>query len=1352
MEAKPLPSQPKPRRRRIFLLLGILSLALVQPFLLVSEGQVLRKPSVFQQTQTDPYPLPVEMARLDLMKQSKDEAFAKSAGCIACHEKSHDPHFPPGKTQTFHLGCIDCHGGDPSATDKHKAHVAPRFPDAWKTSANPARTYTLLNHESPEFIMFNNPGDLRIAHLACGNCHAKEVQDNRMSMMTHGCMLWGAALYNNGAFPFRQARHGESYSMHGVPQRLQTYPPPTQEQIEKKGIVPYLDPLPRFEISQPGNILRIFERGGRFRPEVGIPEREEEPGRPRTRLSNRGLGTENRTDPVFVGLQRTRLLDPTLNMMGTNDHPGDYRHAGCTACHVIYANDRSPVNSGPYAKYGHIALSAQSDPSIPRNERGHPIKHEFTRAIPSSQCIVCHTHPGTTVMNSYLGFMWWDEETDGEFIYPKKQMYPTAEQFVQAAMNNPNESSARNLLSDPDFLERTYDLNPYLKNTQFGDFHGHGWLYRAVFKKDRKGRLLDHAGRPIEGAHGPHLMTAMKVAEKLQDELRREVKATGTSKPETNVPRDHLPVHLMDIHLERGMHCVDCHFIQDVHGNSNLYQEVRAAVEIQCVDCHGTISKYTNLRTSGPASTTEPLPFPIPDKLVKEKNVGRDLSTLRTPFGKRRFEVKKDEHGRRIIVQNSMVDKDLSWIVKQTRDVIDPTHGHYNERARLAKTVRFKSKDSNELVWGDIPTDKAGNAHEEDCAHSNQRMTCITCHSSWNPSCFGCHLVQKANKKMPNLHNEGENQRNYTAYNFQTLRDDVFMLAKDGDVTGNRVNPSRSSCAIHVGSYNNNRDNIYIQQQTISSDGLSGVAFSTNVPHTVRGAAPVFRQVGHPDHGKPLHKESLLPGHSETKSCSDCHVSKHEDNNAVMAQLLMHGTGAMNFIGRYAWVAAKDHGIWAPVVTEGAEPQAVIGSSLHKLAFPDFYKKHVKHDYILQHAHEHPGIDIAKKLLRPLHAKADVLMVQNRGEYLYAACGADGVRVFDIAFIDNKSFAERITTAPVSPIGQKFHVPTSYAQAIAAPCTPAPDPTRKQLPQNKEPAVHLMYAFLYVADKHEGLILIGAGTTIDGNPVNNFLKREVTFNPKGVLNGARYIAIAGTYAYVLADAGLVVVDIDNPKEPKVTSIVELHDPKSIAVQFRYAYVTDHDGVKVLDVTDLARPQPVTTLKMEHAHGIYLCRTYAYVAAGKKGLVILDVEDPRRPRIDQVYDAHGKINDAHDVKIGITYVSQFAYIADGHNGLRVVQLTGPETPGNYGFSPRPTPKLVATFPIPEGGHALTVARGLDRDRAVDEAGHQIAVFGRTGARPLNLEEQRKMYFRNGRVWSVSDDPADPLYRNVRMWKK
>jgi hypothetical protein len=407
----------------------------------------------------DPYPVPPELQGVDLRQQTSEEAAAKSHSCVCCHETVHDPH----GSQALQLGCTDCHGGDATAMVKELAHVHPRMGDAWPTSANPVRTYTLLNYESPEFIRFVNPGDLRIAHISCGTsgCHPRETLEVKKSMMTHGCMLWGAALYNNGAVPHKWPRYGESYTMNGNPQRLQTVPPPTRDEMERKGVLPFLDPLPRFQITQPGNILRIFERGGRFIPETGIPERAEEPGRPRTRLSNRGLGTQTRTDPVFLGLQKTRLLDPTLNFLGTNDHPGDFRSSGCTACHVVYANDRSPVHSGPYWKYGNQGLAASAtddivtsvDPTIPKNERGHPIQHKFTRAIPTSQCIICHIHPGTTVLNSILGYMWWDEETDGEFMYPRRGKRPTAEQFVLSEMSNPDAAAARGNWSNPNFLD-----------------------------------------------------------------------------------------------------------------------------------------------------------------------------------------------------------------------------------------------------------------------------------------------------------------------------------------------------------------------------------------------------------------------------------------------------------------------------------------------------------------------------------------------------------------------------------------------------------------------------------------------------------------------------------------------------------------------------------------------------------------------------------------------------------------------------------------------------------------------------------------------------------------------------------
>ncbi|MGB9465168.1 MAG: hypothetical protein WBR10_08655, partial [Candidatus Acidiferrum sp.] len=130
-------------------------------------------------------------------------------------------------TKTVFLGCTDCHGGNSSiavasgialnSTEynaaKEKAHIQPRDASFKDRSALPERTYTKWLKESPEFIKFINPGDLRIAPETCGaaGCHAKEVRASSTSMMTHTGLLWGAALYNNGGFPTKNTRFGESY-------------------------------------------------------------------------------------------------------------------------------------------------------------------------------------------------------------------------------------------------------------------------------------------------------------------------------------------------------------------------------------------------------------------------------------------------------------------------------------------------------------------------------------------------------------------------------------------------------------------------------------------------------------------------------------------------------------------------------------------------------------------------------------------------------------------------------------------------------------------------------------------------------------------------------------------------------------------------------------------------------------------------------------------------------------------------------------------------------------------------------------------------------------------------------------
>jgi hypothetical protein len=204
--------------------------------------------------------------------------------------------------------------------------------------------------------------------------------------------------------------------------------------------------------------------------------------------------------------------------------------------------------------------------------------------------------------------------------------------------------------------------------------------------------------------------------------------------------------------------------------------------------------------------------------------------------------------------------------------------------------------------------------------------------------------------------------------------------------------------------------------------------------------------------------------------------------------------------------------------------------------------------------------------------------------------------------------------------------------------------------------------------------------------------------------------------------------------------VPLADARASVLQFRYLFVTTAAGVEVVDVTQPAhaRTLPDARLDLADARGLFAARTYLYVANGAEGLAIVDIELPAQPRLLTHYDANGAIRDARDVVVAATNASLFAYVADGAGGLKVLQLTAPDTqPNFYGFSPEPRPQLVARHVTRHP--ALALSRPLERDRAVDETGGQVAVFGRRGSRPFNATEMRRLYLdRDGQPWVVPDE--------------
>ncbi|MBT6275370.1 MAG: hypothetical protein HOI95_14690, partial [Chromatiales bacterium] len=292
--------------------------------------------------------------------QGQEAADTKSVGCVSCHTAS--------DAKTMHdnpaviLGCTDCHGGNasverPSASQpgdsgydsaRDSAHVLPTLPESWHYphSKNAAQTYSLINRESPEFIRFMNPSDYRVVNEACGACHLEVIEAAKRSLMSTGAMLWGGASYNNGILPFKRYVLGEVYTRDGQATKIEA-PVEVTPELASKGVLPVLFPMPTWHVIPPGDIFRVFERGGRnianLFPETGLPnslgqiQRLEEPGRPDVRQSNRGPGTGGRIAVPVINIHKTRLNDPFMWFMGTNENPGDYRHSGCASCHVVYA-------------------------------------------------------------------------------------------------------------------------------------------------------------------------------------------------------------------------------------------------------------------------------------------------------------------------------------------------------------------------------------------------------------------------------------------------------------------------------------------------------------------------------------------------------------------------------------------------------------------------------------------------------------------------------------------------------------------------------------------------------------------------------------------------------------------------------------------------------------------------------------------------------------------------------------------------------------------------------------------------------------------------------------------------------
>ena len=159
---------------------------------------------------------------LSLRAWAADQASA----CETCHVGIESMH------ADLPMGCVDCHGGNDKATSKEQAHVQPENKQLF--GGRPFLTWSGLNFESPEFVRFLNPGDLRIADQTCGSCHADEVRNTRKSIMATNASRRRSTVMSRASMSAR-VREYTSAQVSSVTRTLKTVPTPkTHEGSELK--------------------------------------------------------------------------------------------------------------------------------------------------------------------------------------------------------------------------------------------------------------------------------------------------------------------------------------------------------------------------------------------------------------------------------------------------------------------------------------------------------------------------------------------------------------------------------------------------------------------------------------------------------------------------------------------------------------------------------------------------------------------------------------------------------------------------------------------------------------------------------------------------------------------------------------------------------------------------------------------------------------------------------------------------------------------------------------------------------------------------------------------------------------
>ena len=266
--------------------------------------------------------------------------------------------------------------------------------------------------------------------------------------------------------------------------------------------------------------------------------------------------------------------------------------------------------------------------------------------------------------------------------------------------------------------------------------YGNEGLYEGADKtipRDKPGHLLVHSmqatrearvtvhdvtysGIPVETCSTCH-DRGKRIGVSFQGLMESAYKSPFTAEGEGQLAlhTKHYIAMEQDVHYQRGMLCQDCHTSLDVHGDGFLAGTTLAQVEIECTDCHGTPSAYP-----------WELPLGYGDEFEQPPKVGPPRGVATELLAQQKMgSVYPPRDGYLLTARGSPFPE----VVRESNHVIVHTAGGKDIKLKPLKLIKTQ---------GGLTTE-ARVAMDAVSSHMDS-MECYSCHASWAPQCYGCHV------------------------------------------------------------------------------------------------------------------------------------------------------------------------------------------------------------------------------------------------------------------------------------------------------------------------------------------------------------------------------------------------------------------------------------------------------------------------------------------------------------------------------------------------------------------------------------------------------------------------------------